>query len=462
MSRAVSVEVSAFYEACHRDRRRRDSLRRGGQGVARRRRVSRPSRRGRAQIRVRRRDHRHRHRAERRARGSAPGSECANGIVVDEFARTADPHIVAAGDCTNHPLPLLGRRVRLESVPNAIHQAKVAAATLLGAPTAYSEVPWFWSDQYDLKLQIAGLSTGYDEVVRARRSRRRGASPRSTSRAGQLLAVDAVNSPREFMAGKKLVANRARIAPDVLRDATVDLCRWRADASCRRRPAYCAATCGPGRFRCSSPVASATSRARVERRDLGSARRRCLRCRAKRARRCRRRRRCRRAPGPTVGQYSAGPFHGWSKYHTGTSVSFKNGQAFESARTNSVPSLGNRDEPVVAESTPLQQQIGVGRRRREAARDRGRLIRAVVRARGRARAVRSIVSSQRPSSPVVLPEQPRVLTDGELENVIGQRVVQHAVGRLRARLADFRSAGCSKATAPAPAAPSNETDDGDE
>jgi 3-phenylpropionate/trans-cinnamate dioxygenase ferredoxin reductase subunit len=150
------------------------------------------------------------------------GLECNNGIVVDEFARTGDPHVVAAGDCTNHPLPLLGRRVRLESVPNAIHQAKTAAATLLGAPLAYSEVPWFWSDQYDLKLQIAGLSTGYDEVVL------RG-DPATRSFAafylggGQLLAVDAINRPKEFIAAKKLVANRAHIAPDVLRDAGVDL-----------------------------------------------------------------------------------------------------------------------------------------------------------------------------------------------------------------------------------------------
>ena len=150
------------------------------------------------------------------------GLECSNGIVVDEFARTADPNIVAAGDCTNHPLQLFERRVRLESVPNAIHQAKVAAATLLGSPSPYSEVPWFWSDQYDLKLQIAGLSTGYDEVVL-----RGDPATRSFAafylRAGQLLAVDAINSPKEFIAGKKLVANRARIAPDVLRDATVDL-----------------------------------------------------------------------------------------------------------------------------------------------------------------------------------------------------------------------------------------------
>ena len=153
---------------------------------------------------------------------AAAGLACDNGIVVDEFARTADPNVVAAGDCTNHPHPLLGRRVRLESVPNAIHQAKVAAATLVGAPVAYSEVPWVWSDQYDLKLQIVGLSTGYDEVVL------RG-DPTTRSFAafylggGQLLAVDAINSPREFLAGKKLVAARARVPVAQLRDPNVDL-----------------------------------------------------------------------------------------------------------------------------------------------------------------------------------------------------------------------------------------------
>ena len=153
---------------------------------------------------------------------AAAGLPCGDGIVVDEFARTADPHILAAGDCTNHPHPLLERRVRLESVPNAIHQAKVAAATLLGAPVAYSEVPWFWSDQYDLKLQIAGLSAGYDEVVLRGDPARRSFAAFYLG-AGRLLAVDAINSPREFIAGKKLVANRARIAPDVLRDTSVDL-----------------------------------------------------------------------------------------------------------------------------------------------------------------------------------------------------------------------------------------------
>jgi len=152
----------------------------------------------------------------------AAGLQCDNGIVVDEFARTADPNVVAAGDCTNHPHPKLGRRMRLESVPNAIHQAKVAAATLIGAPVAYSEVPWFWSDQYDLKLQIVGLSGGYDEVVLRGEPATRSFAAFYLAR-GELLAVDAVNSPRDFAAAKKLVANGARIAPEVLRDPSVDL-----------------------------------------------------------------------------------------------------------------------------------------------------------------------------------------------------------------------------------------------
>ncbi len=152
----------------------------------------------------------------------AAGLPCDNGIVVDEFARTPDPYVLAAGDCTNHPHPLLGRRVRLESVQNAIHQAKVAAATVLGAPSAYSEVPWFWSDQYDLKLQIAGLSEGFDEVVL------RG-DPEAASfaayyfAAGRLIAVDAVNSPRDFIQAKKLLAAGKVVTVAELRDAAADI-----------------------------------------------------------------------------------------------------------------------------------------------------------------------------------------------------------------------------------------------
>jgi 3-phenylpropionate/trans-cinnamate dioxygenase ferredoxin reductase subunit len=221
MSRTVSVEVSRFYEKCHRDA-----------GVAVQCGAAVKALHGTSRIRAVETTDGRTFDCDIVIVGigivpnvelaAAAGLPCSNGIVVDEHARTRDPHIVAAGDCTNHPLPLLERRVRLESVPNAIHQAKVAAATLVGTPMAYSEVPWFWSDQYDLKLQIAGLSTGYNEVVV------RG-DPASRSfaafylRGGELLAVDAVNSPREFIAGKKLVANRARIPAPVLRDTAVDL-----------------------------------------------------------------------------------------------------------------------------------------------------------------------------------------------------------------------------------------------
>lgn len=153
---------------------------------------------------------------------TAAGLAVNDGIVVDEYARTSDPSIVAAGDCTNHPNALSGRRVRLESVPNAVDQARVAAATLAGKPRVYDSVPWFWSDQYDLKLQIAGLSQGYDGVVV------RGAmSTRSFVlfylREGVLIAADCVNRPQEFMVAKRLVAARARIEPALLADESAAL-----------------------------------------------------------------------------------------------------------------------------------------------------------------------------------------------------------------------------------------------
>jgi 3-phenylpropionate/trans-cinnamate dioxygenase ferredoxin reductase subunit len=152
----------------------------------------------------------------------AAGLSCDNGIVVDAHAQTGDEHVFAAGDCTNQPLGTLGRRVRLESVPNAIHQAKVAASGMLGAPTTYSEVPWFWSDQYDLKLQIAGLSTGYEEVAI-----RTGATAHSFAAyylaGGKVIAVDAVNSPHDFMNGKKLVAAGVALTAAEIGDPATDL-----------------------------------------------------------------------------------------------------------------------------------------------------------------------------------------------------------------------------------------------
>ena len=148
------------------------------------------------------------------------GLECDNGIIVDEFCRTGDANILAIGDCTNHPNQLLGRRLRLESVHNAQEQAKTAAATILGKFHPYSQIPWFWSDQYDLKLQIVGISEGYDRVVL------RG-DPHDRSFAAfylqgdLLIAVDAINKAREFMLSKKLIANGARIDPEILADTEI-------------------------------------------------------------------------------------------------------------------------------------------------------------------------------------------------------------------------------------------------
>lgn len=140
--------------------------------------------------------------------------ECDNGIVVDEYTQTSDANIFAVGDCSNHPSILYQRRIRLESVPNAMDQAKTAAATICGEQEAYNQVPWFWSDQYDIKLQTVGLLTDYDEVVV-----RGDPSTRKFSafylQQGRLIAMDAINSPAEFMVSKKLVMAEAQ--PDKVR-----------------------------------------------------------------------------------------------------------------------------------------------------------------------------------------------------------------------------------------------------
>jgi 3-phenylpropionate/trans-cinnamate dioxygenase ferredoxin reductase subunit len=152
---------------------------------------------------------------------AAAGLECSNGIRVDEHARTADADVLACGDCTSHPLPLYARSVRLESVPNAVHQAKVAAATLLGNPSAYSEIPWFWSDQYDVKMQIVGLSQGYDTaVLRGDPAQKSFTVYYLANR--RLIAVDAVGSPREFAHAKKLIGAAFTIDADALRDPRTD------------------------------------------------------------------------------------------------------------------------------------------------------------------------------------------------------------------------------------------------
>jgi len=145
-----------------------------------------------------------------------------NGIIVDECARTNDPDIFAAGDCTHHPNVLLGMRLRLESVPNALAQGKAAALAALDKPDPYNEVPWFWSDQYDLKLQIAGLPFEADrQVVRGDVAAAKFAVFHLK---GDLLqAVEAVNAPPEFMAGKQLIAKRTPVNAEKLADTTVSM-----------------------------------------------------------------------------------------------------------------------------------------------------------------------------------------------------------------------------------------------
>lgn len=152
----------------------------------------------------------------------AAGLAVENGIVVDETARTEDPAIWAAGDCANFPSPLYGRRMRLESVPNAIEQAKAAAANMAGRRTVYDAVPWFWSDQYDAKLQTAGIGAGADEIVERGAP---GAKARSAwyLREGRLIAVDALNDIPAFAVGKRLIAAKARPSPKTLADPDADL-----------------------------------------------------------------------------------------------------------------------------------------------------------------------------------------------------------------------------------------------
>ena len=148
------------------------------------------------------------------------GLACDNGIVVDERACTADERIYAAGDCTNHPNPILGRRLRLESVPNAMEQSRVAAANMAGGDRSYASVPWFWSDQYDLKLQMVGFSTDAEhEVVRGDADEETFAT--FHFRGDTLIAADAVNRPREFMVARQMVGKS--VDAKRLADPAVDL-----------------------------------------------------------------------------------------------------------------------------------------------------------------------------------------------------------------------------------------------
>ena len=142
---------------------------------------------------------------------AAAGLVVDNGVVIDDQAQTSDSAIMAAGDCVSHDMARYGRRIRLESVPSAAEQAKVAAATVCGKSKTISALPWFWSDQYDLKLQIAGLNTGYDEVVLSGDPTRDRDFTCFYLRAGELIAADCINRPRDFMFSKRVITQQVPV-----------------------------------------------------------------------------------------------------------------------------------------------------------------------------------------------------------------------------------------------------------
>ncbi|MEM6391430.1 MAG: FAD-dependent oxidoreductase [Planctomycetota bacterium] len=151
------------------------------------------------------------------------GLDCDNGILVDEHNRSTDPSIFSIGDCCNQYHPMYETRLRIESIQNATDQGKAVAAVLAGKPAPKTGLPWFWSDQYDVKLQIAGLSTGYDRCI-----------PRGEPRPGstyslwyfkgdRLIAVDAMNDPRSYVIASKLIPKGAEPDPGVIADPDQDL-----------------------------------------------------------------------------------------------------------------------------------------------------------------------------------------------------------------------------------------------
>jgi 3-phenylpropionate/trans-cinnamate dioxygenase ferredoxin reductase subunit len=156
--------------------------------------------------------------APRVSLAEAAGLAIENGIKTNAQALTSDPHIFAAGDCASTPLN--GAQLRIESVGNAIDQAGIAAVNMIGGAESYIPKPWFWSDQFDVKLQIAGLNAGYDRVV----ERGEGASVSHWYyKENKLIAVDAMNDPRAYMVGKRLIESGRSPAPEMVADQAIDL-----------------------------------------------------------------------------------------------------------------------------------------------------------------------------------------------------------------------------------------------
>ncbi len=161
------------------------------------------------------------------ALAEAASLEVSDGVVVDSQGRTSRDNIYAAGDCCSHPSLLYDRMIRLESVQNANDQARVVAANICGKQTDYKAAPWFWSDQYDVKLQMVGISEGYEKVVvRGDATNHEDGFALFYFKDGVLIAADCVKRPKEFMASKQLVMNRSTIGPERLQDQTVEPSKW--------------------------------------------------------------------------------------------------------------------------------------------------------------------------------------------------------------------------------------------
>lgn len=153
----------------------------------------------------------------------AAGLEVQDGVLVDHQALSSDPDIYAIGDCARHFSALYQYSHRLESVQNAMDQARAAAASICGKPAPAVALPWFWSDQFDVKLQIAGLQQGYDQVVLRGQADQGRSFAAFYLRQGRLLAVDAVNRPKEFMAAKRVIPMGISPDPNALADETIDI-----------------------------------------------------------------------------------------------------------------------------------------------------------------------------------------------------------------------------------------------
>jgi 3-phenylpropionate/trans-cinnamate dioxygenase ferredoxin reductase subunit len=150
------------------------------------------------------------------------GLSIADGIAVNDFLQTTDEDIFAIGDCAEYPCEYACERIRLESVQNAADQAQCVAAAIAGRPNAYRALPWFWTDQFEVKLQMAGLSHGHDCTV-SRGTAESGKLSVFYFKEGQLIAIDSINRPLDHMMGRKLIAQRVRLTPEQAGDESVDL-----------------------------------------------------------------------------------------------------------------------------------------------------------------------------------------------------------------------------------------------